>query len=212
MLHETGIAELDRKLGGGIPPGTLVAVEAPPRAQREPLLCRAASAGSRPTTYFTTIRSAGAVRKQFERANVAADSLDTVVEIRPESATGTIPEKLADLEPGQDFLVDVVDPIEDTVDQRTYAEFLNDLTERLRDTDSVGYLHAYAGPAPTDQRQLTLDIADFVWRLDPVDSRGEINYVLRIPKTNGLALSPADRHLEISVGQDVDIDQTRNIG
>jgi KaiC/GvpD/RAD55 family RecA-like ATPase len=209
MTHQTGIRELDRKLGGGIPPGTLVAVEAPPRAQREPLLC--AGAGQRATRYFSTIKSEQAVRKQFERAQTDA-KLHAIDEIRPESATGTIPAHLEDLETEQDFVVDVVDPIEDTVDPRTYGDFMNDLTEHLTDTDSVGYLHAYAGGEQTRKRQITLDIADFVWRFEPVESRGEINYTLKIPKTNGLDLSVTDRYLEIQVGEEVDIDQTRNIG
>ena len=209
MAHQTGIGELDRKFGGGIPPGTLVAVEAPAHAQREPLLC--AGADKRATKYFATIRSQGAIEKQFDRAAVSAD-LDTIEEIRPEEATETIPEKLRDLTDGQDFIVDVVDPIEEATDQRTYADFLNDLTERLRDSESVGYMHAYAGDDRSTQRQITLDIADFVWRLVPVSSRGEINYILELPKTNGLALSAKDRYLEISIGRDVDIDQTRNIG
>lgn len=209
MTHQTGIRELDRKLGGGIPPGTLVAVEAPPRAQREPLLC--AGAGQRLTRYFTTVKSEQAVRKQFERARTDA-KLHAVDEIRPESATGTIPAQLEELETGQDFVVDVVDPVEDAVDPRTYGDFMNELTEHLTDTDSVGYLHAYRSDEQSRQRQITLDVADFVWRLVPVESRGEINYILKIPKTNGLDLSAKDRYLEIQIGQDVDIDQTRNIG
>lgn len=209
MIHQTGIRELDRKLDGGIPSGTLVAVEAPPRAQREPLLC--AGAAQRATRYFTTIKSKQAVEKQFERAQTAA-KLHAIDEIRPESATGTIPARLEELDTEQDFVVDVVDPIEDTVDPRTYGDFMNDLTEHLTDTDSVGYLYGYASGEQTRQRQITLDIADFVWRLTPVKSRGEINYTLKIPKTNGLALSAEDRYLEIQVGEGVDIDQTRNIG
>lgn len=209
MTHATGIGELDRKLGGGIPAGTLVAVEAPPRAQREPLLC--AGADHRATMYFTTIKSRTAVRKQFERA--ATDgNLHTITEIRPESATGTIPERLDDLGEGRDFVVDVVDPVEEAVDPRTYGDFMNDLTERLTDTDSVGYLHAYRGDRRSRQRQVTLDVADFVWRLEPVETREAIEYVLKIPKTNGLGLSSKDRRLEIQIGSDVDIDQTRNIG
>lgn len=209
MTHQTGIRELDRKLGGGIPPGTLVAVEAPPRAEREPLLC--AGASQRSTRYFVTIKSEQAVRKQFDRAQTDA-KLHAIEEIRPESATGTIPAHLEDLDTEQDFIVDVVDPIEDTVDPRTYSDFMNDLTERLTDTDSIGYLHAYQSGEQTRQRQITLDVADFVWRLTPVKSRGEINYILKIPKTNGLDLSAEDRYLEIQVGDGVDIDQTRNIG
>jgi len=208
MAHRTGIGTLDRKLGGGIPPGTLVAIEAPARAQREPLLC--AGANLRPSMYFTTIRSEATVHKQFERAPVS-EELRSIEEIRPESATGTIPEKLRGLDSGEDFIIDVVDPIEDTVDQRTYADFLNDVTETIAGADNVGYLHAYASESQTRQRQLTLDIADFVWRLLPVDDGSEINYYLEIPKTNGLQLPAKDRYLELEIGRDVYIDETRNI-
>lgn len=152
-----------------------------------------------------------AVRKQFERAHTDAE-FHTVVEIRFESAPGTIPARLADLKKGQDSIVDVLNPIEDTVDPRTYGDFMNDPTERLADSDGVGYLHAYRSNEQTRQRQSTLDVADFVWRLVPVESHGEINYILKIPKTNGLDLSAKDRCLGIQVGQDVDIDRTRNIG
>lgn len=125
MVHQTGIRELDRKFGGGIPPGTLVAVEAPAHAQREPLLC--AGADKRSTMYFTTVRSKGAIQKQFKRSPVQAD-LATIADVDPEQATETVPEALGGLSDGQDFIIDVVDPIEDAVDQQSYADFLNTLT------------------------------------------------------------------------------------
>lgn len=143
--------------------------------------------------------AARAIEKQFDRAAVSAD-LDTIEEIRPEEATATVPAKLSGLTDGQDFIVDVVDPTEEATDRRT--DFLNDLTEQFRNRESAGYQlpHAYTGDDRSAQRQNTLDIADFVWRLAPVASRGEINYMLELPKTNGPALNAKDRYLEVSFG------------
>jgi hypothetical protein len=65
MTHSTGIDPLDRKLGGGIHPGSIVAIVTPPEAQAEPLLC--ASIDHRPTQYFTTVRTEDGVGRQLDR-------------------------------------------------------------------------------------------------------------------------------------------------
>lgn len=61
----TGIDVLDRKLAGGLPPGTIVAYTARPASQSELLLYQLTAA--RRTLYLSTQRSAEAVSHAMER-------------------------------------------------------------------------------------------------------------------------------------------------
>jgi len=69
--------------------------------------------------------------------------------------------------------------------------------------DSVRDARGRRGDSTGERQDFIVDVADSVWRLEPVQSRGEINYMLKIPRTNGPDLTPIDRHLEMQVGQDV---------
>ena len=69
---ETGIDVLDRKLNGGLPPGSIVAFTASPASQSELLLYELTAA--RGTLYLTTERSDQAVRDAIENTNAPVGS------------------------------------------------------------------------------------------------------------------------------------------
>lgn len=208
MVKSTGIGALDRKLGGGLPDGSLVAVEAPPSAQREPLLC--AGLHLRPSLYLSTVRSETAIRKQLDRSPVEP-KLSDFQRVTPERAPSSILNAIEGVDPGEDFILDVADPLERDLDPGTYAALLNTLSEQVIETDGVGYVHCYARDDAPENRPVTLDVADVVWQLSLVGERSNLTYVLEIPKINGMRVADSDRVLEIEVGQDVYVDETRNI-
>lgn len=208
MALPTGIETLDRKLGGGVPPGTLVAVTVPPGIQHDPLLC--AGADERASHFFSTVKSVAAVRKMFERSLGQSD-LEHIEEVDVTEAATQLQTGIDDLGDDEDFYIDVIDPIEETLDRAAYVDLLNHLTERLDTEGTVGYLYGFEMDGLAHNRRYTLDIADMVLKLRAVQQRKQTDFYLEIPKANGVVLTEKDRYLEIDVAGGIDIDQTRNI-
>lgn len=208
MALSTGIETLDRKLSGGLPPGTLVAVVTPPGVQHDPLLC--AGTDERASHFFTTMKSEAAVRRAFERS-AGGSKIEYIRELDPKEADSQLSAWIHDISDGDDFYVDTIDPIEESLDRDRYAELLNTFDDRLDAVGSIGYLYGLSTETPPHNRRYTLDFADCVLRLRARQQRDKLNYYLEIPKATGVALGGADRHLEIDIDRGVDIDQTRNI-
>lgn len=210
MRLSTGIADMDRVLGGGLQPGSVVALVAPPDAQSLPLLC--AHVHLRPTIYFTTLRTAASIERQLEQQG-RAPNLKGVEHVDLDVALETITGGLEDLEDGDDLVVDVVDPIEQTVTMPEYVRFLNSISDRLSAVGGVGMLHCLESRTDDDSinRELTLGIADHVWRLNPRRTgTRSLDYYLEIPKASGVKLDDEDRVLELDIGSTVDVDRTRD--
>lgn len=208
MALSTGIETLDRKLSGGLPPGTLVAVNTPPGVQHDPLLC--AGADERASHFFTTLKSEANVRRSFERST-ADSKIEVIRRIEPTAADSEFPSQIENVSEGDDFYVDTIDPVEKSLDRSSYTRVLNAFDDRLGAIGSIGYLYGLATERPPHNRRYTLDFADCVLRLRARQQRDQLNYYLEIPKATGVTLSGSDRYLEIDIDRGVDIDQTRNI-
>jgi len=216
MNLSTGIAELDRlfseigRADEGLPAGSIVAIQAPPAAQVDSLLV--AGIDQRPTHYFTTTRSKDAVRAAFERA--AGDpAIDRIEGVDGSDAATQITDALADLETGEDVVVDAVDVVEAETGTSEYLAFLDRLAARLRETDSIALLYGIDDDAAPANRRYTLEVADFVWNIRPTPATGsqKLEYYLSIPKARGIDLDEDDRMLKIDVGRDFIVDKSRNI-
>lgn len=216
MHLSTGIAQLDRLFSGigrsdaGLPPGSIVVVQAPPEAQVDSLL--AAGIDQRDTYYFTTVRSERAVRDSFDR--VADDpQVDRIVDVDAANGLERVREGLADLGEREDVVIEAVDVIEDGAGTDEYLAFLETLGERLEETDSIALLHGLDDEATPTNRRYTLEAAHFVWNLIPVESTGDkkVQYYLSIPKSRGIDLDEDDRLCKVDVGSDFYLDKSRNI-
>jgi len=216
MNLSTGVAALDRLFSGvgrddeGLPAGSIVAVQSPPAAQVDSLL--AAGIDQRPTHYFTTTRSEATVRESFARASVDPE-FDRVTAVNRSDPAASIRRGLADLDSGEDVVVDTVDVVETGTATGEYLAFLDDLAGRLTETDSVALLRGIDDDATPNNRRYTLDAADFVWNVRPVESTGsqKMEYYLAIPKARGIDLDEKERLLKIDVGGDFHVDKSRNI-
>lgn len=179
-LLPTGIDALDRRLGGGLPPGSVVALTAEPASQSEQLLYEAT--GPRGTLYLTTERSATNVRRALETTSVETgnptirhvDGTDVLEE------AGAIIGKLPD---GATLVVDLADVLE-RHDRRAYVSFLNDLKDRMVETDSVALLHCLCGPDRPENRTATIHATDAVFDLQTDDSGvgTAVEHYLSVPK------------------------------
>lgn len=208
MTLSTGIQAIDQTFGGGIPEGSLVVLTSPPEAQVDPLLN--AGVHVRPTLYFTTLRTEAAVHKELARL-IDEPQLKLLQYVGVDGALADILAGMERLNRNEDVIVDVLDPLEEAADQQTYVSFLNNFSERLQATDSIGILHCLDTDDPPANRKLTLSAADFVWELTLKRGSKEMGYELRIPKASGLTLDDDDRVLDLILGQTVRIDNSRDI-
>lgn len=210
MPLSTGIDELDRRLDGGLIPGSVVAVTAPPETQFGPLL--AAGLDLRPTTYFTTVRTPEAVRESVGRVTTNPD-LRTVEHLDGASGAAQIVAELDDLSGDADIVVDVMDPIESATGQPEYVEFLNAVSTWATETDGLAVLHCLDTDTDPENRKFTLSVADAVFELSVVrhDREAALEYRLAVPKASGITLTEGERMLDIDLGRDVYVDVSRSI-
>ncbi|APX97347.1 DUF7125 family protein [Natronorubrum daqingense] len=162
----TGIAPLDRHLGGGLVPGSVLAVTAEPASQSEHLVYEATA--PRGTLYLTTDRSADNVRRALETTTVDTGT-PTIRRVtgddRLEDATAFI-EKLPT---GATLVVDVMGPLE-RHGREAYVSFLNDLKDRLVETESIALLHCLEGAVRPEHRIATIHAADAVVAVESAPS------------------------------------------
>ncbi|MBV0924917.1 transcriptional regulator [Halomicroarcula limicola] len=203
--YRTGIAPLDRELGGGIPAGSIVALTAPPASQSELLLY--GMAAEQQTLYLTAERTTLSVRTAIEdsgcdltRVNVHAVDRDT-----------PLTDALEYVRRFDSASVVVVDPM-DVIERRDPAqlrEFLVTLRGRLLETGSVAVLHCLDGGDVPEQRDRTLYMADAVFDLRTRVDGERVENRLSVPKfRGGPALTEAMR-LELT--ERVVVDTSRDI-
>jgi KaiC/GvpD/RAD55 family RecA-like ATPase len=200
----TGISVLDRQLGGGIPPGSILLLSADPASQSESLLYEIAAA--RGTLYVTTVRSEQAVRDAIERYRGGVDRL-SIRDAGDYPPIDNATRLVKDLPESANLLVDVVDPLEDTEPTR-YRRFLNDLQTHMVNTGSVAVLHAMHG-SEAQNRTLTEHMADVVFDLRTDTSGSQIVNRLAVPKFRGG--SALEETIKLKLTDGVTIDTSRDI-
>ncbi|MFH5798946.1 RAD55 family ATPase [Haladaptatus sp. CMAA 1911] len=200
----TGVPVLDRKLDGGLPPGSTVALCAPPASQAELLLTEFTA--SRPTLYLTTDRDEEAVSAEFRR-----ESSRRTPEVRyiPGDAPLDHARRLFQrLRSDSTLIIDQMNPLE-REDPTRYRNFLNDLQAHLRGTNSLALLHCLDGRQVPAQRDITEHAVDVVFQLRTEVTGDRVENRLAVPKfRGGRALSET---IKLELTESVSIDTSRDI-
>ncbi|MFB6194585.1 MAG: RAD55 family ATPase [Haloplanus sp.] len=200
----TGISVLDRQLDGGIPPGSILLLNADPASQSESLLYEIAS--ERGTLYVTTVRSEQAVRDAVERYRGGIDRL-TVRDAGDYPPIDNASRFVRDLPEEANLVLDVIDPLEET-DSTRYRKFLNELQTHMVNTGSIAVLHAMRDDPPSN-RPLTKHMADVVFDLQTDTSGSQIVNRLAVPKFRGG--SALEETIKLQLTDGVTIDTSRDI-
>lgn len=196
---------LDRKLSGGIPAGSVVALLARPASQAELLLYELTV--PRETLYLTTERSTEAVRDAFDRTEAPTGDpeirgLDGEAPLDGANRLmGTLPE-------GATLIVDPVDPLE-TQDPGRYRRFLNGLQTAMVNTDGLAVVHCLDGVEPPARRDVTLYMADVVFSLETIIDGESVESRLAVPKFRGG--SALQETIKLELTERVLIDTSRDI-
>ncbi|SNZ06256.1 RecA-superfamily ATPase, KaiC/GvpD/RAD55 family [Natronoarchaeum philippinense] len=202
---DTGIDVLDRKLDGGIPPGSIIAFTASPASQSELLLYQLTAA--RGSLYLTTQRSDQAVRDAIEATSAPTGS-PTVRDISGSEPLDQANRLIRALPEGANLIIDPVDVLERRERSR-YRNFLNDLQNHMVNTGSLAILHCLDGDSPPDNRDTTQHMADIVFDLTTTVRGTDVENRLSVPKfRGGQALTET---IKLEMQDQVDIDTSRDI-
>jgi len=201
----TGMDVLDRKLGGGIPPGTVVALLASPASQSELFLYELSAV--RETLYLTTERTPDDVAGALAESGVSTDGVD-VRRLAPASPVEDARAALRDVGDGSTVIVDPTGPLE-SADADEYRALVNDLRRRTDETGSLAVLHCLDGRTVPPQRDRTEYLADVVFDLLTTLRGGSVENSLSVPKFRGGRSLP--EAIELDLTTDVTIDVSRKI-
>jgi KaiC/GvpD/RAD55 family RecA-like ATPase len=200
----TGITVLDRELGGGLPAGSIVYLDADPASQSELFLYELTAV--RGTLYLTTLRSDQAVRDAIDRTLGRAGS-PTVRSVGGEAPLDVANRLVHDLPERANLVVDVVDVLE-AADAVRYRAFLNDLQTHMVNTGGLAVLHGMKGEDPSN-RKYTKHMADVVFDLRTAVDGAEIENRLAVPKFRG-GRAPEET-LKLRLAEEVAVDTSRDI-
>ena len=177
-----GTDAIDRRLGGGLPAGSVVALVADPASQAEQLLYRAT--GTRGTLYLSTEQTRTTVQRALE--SVAAESgTPTIRRVAGDDALEEATSLIGKLPSAANLVVDPVDELERR-DRAAYVSFLETLAVRTSETDGLAILHCH-DPRDRDapaNRAATLRAVDAVFELETVapDDESDVERSLAVPK------------------------------
>jgi len=204
-VRKTGITVLDRRLDGGIPQGSVVALIAPPESNAELLLYQLTAA--RQTLYLTTIRSAAGVRDGF-RMTKAPIGDPVIRELSAAEVLDQANRVISRINNEVILIIDPVDPIEERESSR-YAYFLNELQTHMQNTGGFAVLHCLNDDHHPSNRRLTLHAADLIFNLETEVRGSNLVNRLTVPKNRGGRAINDEIKLELT--EQVAIDTSRDI-
>lgn len=204
-LLSTGIDVLDRKLGGGIPRGKVIALSALPASQSELLLYKMSAV--RETVYLTTERRETAVETSLRHnePSIAEIEIHRLPADKPFEEGRNALEGLSEQSM---IVIDPTNPLEQQ-DPHEYRAFSNDVKAHVTEHESLALLHCLAGEQVPAQRDRTEYLADIIFSLNTTLRGDSIENTLSIPKFRGGRALPEAIDLDLTA--DVTIDVSRKI-
>ncbi len=203
---KTGIDVLDRKLGGGLPTGSLVGLSAPPASQAELFLYELTA--TRGTLWLSLNRTAEAVRGSVE-ATPASTGDPTIRHITGEAPLDNASKLISALPEGSNLIIDPVDVLEAQEPPSRYRSFMNDLQNHVVNTNGLAVFHCLNGRSVPPLRDTTEHFADVIFRLQTDATGDEVENRLAIPKFRG-GRAPTNT-IKLDLATEVSVDTSRDI-
>lgn len=202
---ETGIEILDRRLEGGIPAGSVVAITAAPYSNAELLLYELTA--QRGSLYLTTERTQTAITDALAATSAQVGD-PTVREIPNDEPLDQANRLFRALPEGANLIVDTTNPLE-TDEPPRYRSFLNELRSHMVSTGSVAFLHCLDGHSIPRNRDTTEHMADIIFDLTTTVRGTDMVNRLSVPKfRGGRALTET---IKLDLAERVAVDTSRDI-
>jgi KaiC/GvpD/RAD55 family RecA-like ATPase len=201
----TGIDVLDRKLEGGIPGGSIVALTADPASQAELFLYELTA--TRGTLYISLDRTGDSVSTSIESAPTRTGD-PTVRDVTGDAPLDNASKLVSALPEESNLIIDPADVLERQEPTR-YRNFLNELQNHIFNTGGLAILHCLDGRTVPELRDTTEHMADVVFQLETRVKGDRIENRLAVPKfRGGEALTDV---IKLELAAQVDIDTSRDI-
>jgi KaiC/GvpD/RAD55 family RecA-like ATPase len=201
----TGIDVLDRKLDGGIPAGSMVALTADPASQAELFLYEITA--TRGTLYISLDRTGDAVTESITNSPAATGS-PTVRDVAGEAPLDNAAKLVSALPESSNLIIDPLNVLE-TQEPARFRNFMNELQNHIYNTGSLALLHCLDGHRIPELRDTTLHMSDIVFDLKTIESGDNIENRLAVPKfRGGRALNDI---IKLELSEEVAIDTSRDI-
>lgn len=204
----TGIDVLDQQLDGGIPPGSIVLLTAPPASQSELLLCEFTT--PRITLYLTTTRTKQAVLDGFTRIKQHGTQFkDPIVrDLGAKAPVDTANKSIQTVQDESTIIIDSVNELE-RQGRSQYMNLLNNIQRQVQNTQSIAVLHALRCDSSSNVRVLSQQMADVVLELRTTVNGSDLVTTLAVPKfRGGDALTET---IKLKFSSRVEIDTSRDI-
>ncbi|MFD1515378.1 RAD55 family ATPase [Halomarina rubra] len=202
---QTGIEVLDRKLGGGVPAGSTIALCAQPGSQVELFLNELTA--MRGTLYISLGRTEEAVRESIA-ASPARTGDPTIRHITGDAPIDNAAKLVSALPDASNLIVDPVDVLERASHDR-YRNFLNEMQNHMANTNGLAILHCLDGQNVPQGRDTTRFMADVVFDLSTTVGADSVENRLAVPKfRGGRALNEV---IKLELSERVAIDTSRDI-
>jgi hypothetical protein len=202
----TGIDVLDRKLEGGLPAGSIVALTAHPASQAELFLYELTA--TRGTLWLSLDRTAEAINDSIRNTTTSTGD-PTVRHISGEAPLDNAGKLVSALPETSNLIIDPLDVLESQEPPSRFRSFMNDMQNHIFNTDSLAILHCLDGRSVPPLRDTTEHFADVVFDLQTSVSGDEVENRLAIPKFRG-GRAPADT-IKLDLVEEVSIDTSRDI-
>lgn len=201
----TGIEVLDRKLEGGLPAGSIVALKAAPASQAELFLYELTV--TRGTLYLTLDRTDAAVANSIERTPTRTGD-PTVRGVGGDAPLDNTTKLVSALPRTSNLIIDPLDVLERQEAPR-FRNFMNELQNHIYNTGSLAVLHCLNGRDVPELRDSTEHMADVVFELETKIMGDSVENRLAVPKfRGGRALSDV---IKLELAEEVAIDTSRDI-
>lgn len=201
----TGMDVLDRKFGGGIPAGTMIALAAAPASQSELFLYEMAAV--RETVYLSSERTETDIEQTIREKETALDGVE-IHQVAASDPLGDAWPVIQDLSEQSTLIIDPIGRFESTAESE-YRAFLNELKTKTTETESLTLLHCLKGRQVSTQRDRTEYLADIIFDLITERRGDSIENSLSVPKfRGGEALAET---VALNLTSDVTIDVSRKI-
>jgi KaiC/GvpD/RAD55 family RecA-like ATPase len=202
----TGIDVLDRKLDGGIPAGSIVALTAQPASQAELFLYELTA--TRGTLWLSLDRTAESIVSSIEQTPTNTGD-PTVRHVSGEAPLDNAGKLVSALPESSNLIVDPLDVLEAQEPHSRFRAFMNDLQTHIVNTESLAILHCLDGRDVPPLRDTTEHFADVVFQLKTRTMGDEVENKLAIPKFRG-GRAPKDI-IKLDLVEQVNIDTSRDI-
>jgi KaiC/GvpD/RAD55 family RecA-like ATPase len=201
----TGIDVLDRKLQGGIPGGSIVALTAHPASQAELFLYELTA--TRGTLYISLDRTGESVSNSIDTAPTRTGD-PTVRDVTGDAPLDNASKLVSALPEESNLIIDPADVLERQEPPR-YRNFLNELQNHIYNTGGLAVLHCLDGQTVPELRDTTEHMADIVFQLETTVNGDRIENRLAVPKfRGGQALTDV---IKLELADEVEIDTSRDI-